>query len=128
MIPFWAETLLLMAAAYFLGAALACVIRRSLAPATVQATPAERRVDPLPEVAALRAQPLRAAEPAPGVSAAQRSERQDLKSIQGEICGGRPIQAQEQPADDGGAGTRHPGYQGKHLAGAHGDRTGRRQL
>jgi predicted flap endonuclease-1-like 5' DNA nuclease len=83
MIPFWAETLLLMAAAYFLGAALACVIRRSLAPATVQATPAERRVDPLPEVAALRAQPLRAAEPAPGVSAAQRPERQDLKSIQG---------------------------------------------
>jgi predicted flap endonuclease-1-like 5' DNA nuclease len=55
MIPFWAETLLLMAAAYFLGAALACAIRRSLAPAAVGAVPAERRVDPLPEAVAQRA-------------------------------------------------------------------------
>jgi len=97
MIPFWAETLLLMAAAYFLGAALACVIRRSLAPAVVRAVPAERRVDPLPEAVALQAQPRRAAEPVPPAAAppaparpavaatppAARPEPQDLKSIQG---------------------------------------------
>ncbi len=49
------QTLLLMAVAYFLGAALACIIRRSLSPAvrpvvaTAGGTSAERRVDPLPE-------------------------------------------------------------------------------
>jgi len=101
MIPFWAETLLLMMAAYFLGAALACVIRRSLAPAAVATGPAERRVDPLPEVVAARAaqvaQERRAAEPAPAPAqparpavtvaqppvAAARPQPQDLKSIQG---------------------------------------------
>ena len=103
MIPFWAETLLLMAAAYFLGAALACVIRRGLAPATVRPVSAERRVDPLPEVVALQeeqgAQSRRAAEPvqapppparpvapatqAPVAASAARSQRHDLKSIQG---------------------------------------------
>jgi predicted flap endonuclease-1-like 5' DNA nuclease len=99
MIPFWAETLLLMAAAYFLGAALACIIRRGLAPAAVPAVPAERRVDPLPEVVARqdaqRARLRRGADPAPapvppspqparaGVAAAPRSQPQDLKSIQG---------------------------------------------
>jgi predicted flap endonuclease-1-like 5' DNA nuclease len=43
------QTLLLMGAAYFIGAALACVLRRSLFAPSYQA--AERRVDPLPEVA-----------------------------------------------------------------------------
>jgi predicted flap endonuclease-1-like 5' DNA nuclease len=105
MIPLWAETLLLMAAAYFLGAALACVIRRSLAPAAVRPVSAERRVDPLPEVVALReaqaAQLRRGAEPTrapaapdpqparatvvqPHVAAAvSRPQPHDLKSIQG---------------------------------------------
>jgi predicted flap endonuclease-1-like 5' DNA nuclease len=101
MIPFWAETLLLMMAAYFLGATLACVIRRSLAPAAVMAVPAERRVDPLPEVVAVQAaqisQERRAAGPAPAPAqparpavavaqppvAAARPQPQDLKSIQG---------------------------------------------
>jgi predicted flap endonuclease-1-like 5' DNA nuclease len=98
MIPFWAETLLLMTAAYLLGAMLACVIRRSLAPAAVRGVPAERRVDPLPEAAALRAaQPGRTTEPAPApatptapqpvrpalAGALPAAARQDLKSIQG---------------------------------------------
>jgi predicted flap endonuclease-1-like 5' DNA nuclease len=90
MIPFWAETALLMGAAYFLGAALACVIRRSLAPAvrpTVSA--AERRVDPLPEVALREAQGARfgghAAGPAPSPEPARPAvpQPQDLKRIQG---------------------------------------------
>jgi len=42
------QTLLLMGAAYFIGAALACVLRRSLFAPSYQ--PAERRVDPLPGV------------------------------------------------------------------------------
>ncbi len=106
MIPFWAETLLLMAAAYFLGAALACAIRRSLAPAAVRAGTAERRVDPLPEIVARQAaeraqvrqaptpapagpmppQPSRPAAPAaqaPAAAVASRPHPQDLKSIQG---------------------------------------------
>ncbi|HEY7551328.1 MAG TPA: helix-hairpin-helix domain-containing protein [Hyphomicrobiaceae bacterium] len=92
MIPFWAETLLLMAVAYFLGAALACVIRRSLAPAAHPATAAERRVDPLPEVAQRQAQAARlagaasparpAASPRPAAAAAT-PQAQDLRSIRG---------------------------------------------
>jgi predicted flap endonuclease-1-like 5' DNA nuclease len=65
MIPFWAETLLLMAAAYFLGAVLACAIRRSLAPAAVPTVSAERRVDPLPEVIQRRRETELAKAPAP---------------------------------------------------------------
>jgi predicted flap endonuclease-1-like 5' DNA nuclease len=103
MIPFWAETWLLMMAAYFLGAALACVIRRSLAPAAVRPVAAERRVDPLPEVVALQhaqgAQVRRGAElaqaSAPSARPAGRGahshvaasaptpQPHDLKSIQG---------------------------------------------
>jgi predicted flap endonuclease-1-like 5' DNA nuclease len=45
------EVLALMGAAYFIGAALACVIRRSLF-AAKPAPVGERRVEPLPEVAA----------------------------------------------------------------------------
>jgi predicted flap endonuclease-1-like 5' DNA nuclease len=83
MIPFWAETLLLMAVAYILGAALACVIRRSLAPAAHPAASVERRVDPLPEVAQRQAQAARpAASPRPAVAAAT-PQPQDLKSIRG---------------------------------------------
>jgi predicted flap endonuclease-1-like 5' DNA nuclease len=49
MVAFALQTIVLMGAAYFLGTALACVIRRSLfAP---RYSPVERRVDPLPEVA-----------------------------------------------------------------------------
>jgi predicted flap endonuclease-1-like 5' DNA nuclease len=94
MIPFWAETLLLMAVAYFLGAALACMVRRRLAPAARPAASGERRVDPLPEVAQRQAQAARlasAAEPArPGPAAPPRPaaaaatvQAQDLRSIQG---------------------------------------------
>jgi predicted flap endonuclease-1-like 5' DNA nuclease len=106
MIPFWAETALLMGAAYFLGAVLACVIRRGLAPAVRPAVvSAERRVDPLPEVAqadargarfartpepAARApappppEPARpAAAPSPRPAAAVAAGPQDLRSIQG---------------------------------------------
>jgi predicted flap endonuclease-1-like 5' DNA nuclease len=101
MIPFWAETLLLMGAAYFLGAVLACVIRRSLAPAAVRPVSSERRVDPLPEVVALQqaqraqfsqeAAPRRApvapeprsARVAVTATATPRPQPQDLKSIQG---------------------------------------------
>ncbi len=86
MVPFWAETLLLMMAAYFLGAALACVIRRSLAPAAVRAVTAERRVDPLPEVVALQqAQSalLRGVAPSNVAGSAPTPQPHDLKSIQG---------------------------------------------
>ena len=97
MVALWVQVLLLMAAAYFLGAALACIIRRSFAPA-VREVRAERRVDPLPEVAAREAEGARfgrAAEPPapapaprpvappPAAAPAARSQAQDLKSIQG---------------------------------------------
>jgi predicted flap endonuclease-1-like 5' DNA nuclease len=48
MVALTVQTLLLMGAAYFIGAALACLIRRSLFAPVYHA--AERRVDPLPEV------------------------------------------------------------------------------
>src|SRR5262245_26778635 len=51
MVALSVQTVLLMAAAYFLGAALACVLRRSLSRGAEPAVVAERRVDPLPEVA-----------------------------------------------------------------------------
>ena len=51
MIPLFVQTLLLMAAAYFIGAALACLIRRSLFAGARPAPTGARRVDPLPEVA-----------------------------------------------------------------------------
>jgi predicted flap endonuclease-1-like 5' DNA nuclease len=51
------QTLLLMGAAYFIGAALACVLRRSLFAPSYQA--AERRVDPLPEVVETNAKAAR---------------------------------------------------------------------
>jgi predicted flap endonuclease-1-like 5' DNA nuclease len=72
----------LMAAAYFVGAALACMIRRSSS-AVVQPSAVERRVDPLPEVVRHGAEaarfgrvtePARAprsAAPAPAASPAQ---------------------------------------------------------
>ena len=50
MVAFFLQTLLLMAVAYFLGCLTACLVRRSLyAP---RHRPAERRVEPLPEVLA----------------------------------------------------------------------------
>src|SRR5262245_40575946 len=99
MIPFWAETALLMGAAYFLGATLACISRRTLAPAVrPAAVGAERRVDPLPEVVQQGARgarfagasepattaPARPAAGAPVAPAAPvAAGPQDLKSIQG---------------------------------------------
>ena len=90
------QTILLMAVAYFLGAALACLIRRSLSPAGRSTATAERRVDPLPEVALQDAQgvrfgrgaePRQAPEPPPRPVAAPapapRSQPQDLGSIRG---------------------------------------------
>jgi len=85
------QTLLLMGAAYFIGAALACVVRRGLF--TGSHASAERRVEPLPEAAArspdgarfARARESRAPEPAqraamqPPASAA--TAAQDLKNI-----------------------------------------------
>jgi predicted flap endonuclease-1-like 5' DNA nuclease len=49
MVPLFVQTLLLMGAAYFIGAALACMIRRSLFARARSAPTGERRVDPLPE-------------------------------------------------------------------------------
>ena len=102
MVALSVQALLLMAAAYFLGAALACIIRRSFAPAvrtTAAVGAGERRVDPLPEIALRDAQAAAAVAaaaraPAPGAvatvvipkpapSAAGVSTPQDLKSIQG---------------------------------------------
>jgi predicted flap endonuclease-1-like 5' DNA nuclease len=51
MVALFVQTLLLMAAAYFAGAALACLIRRSLFAPTIRPVPVQRTVDPLPEVA-----------------------------------------------------------------------------
>jgi predicted flap endonuclease-1-like 5' DNA nuclease len=63
MVALTVQTLLLMGAAYFLGAALACLIRRSLAAPAFQ--PAERRVDPLPEVVQRSAEAAALARAAP---------------------------------------------------------------
>jgi predicted flap endonuclease-1-like 5' DNA nuclease len=57
MVALTVQTLLLMGAAYFIGAALACLLRRSLFAPEYQA--AERRVDPLPEVVRREAQAAR---------------------------------------------------------------------
>jgi predicted flap endonuclease-1-like 5' DNA nuclease len=75
------ETVLLMAAAYFLGAALACIVRRSLSRPEPVAV-AERRVDPLPEIAA-RAEDAARFAPRPAAPAAVPPATQDLRSIQG---------------------------------------------
>ena len=63
MVALTVQTLLLMGAAYFIGAALACLIRRSLAQPKYQT--AERRVDPLPEVVERNAQAASLARAAP---------------------------------------------------------------
>src|SRR5262245_41908285 len=59
MVALSVQTVLLMAAAYFLGAALACVLRRSLSRGAEPAAVGERRVDPLPEVAQREAEAAR---------------------------------------------------------------------
>jgi len=94
MIALFVETLLLMAAAYLAGAALACVVRRSLFAARRPAAPAERRVDPLPDMAArssaparfarsAESEPTRLAPAAPAAAAAPSpaGPAQDLKRI-----------------------------------------------
>lgn len=50
MVALFVQTLLLMAVAYFVGAALACVVRRSFRREARPVPVGERRVDPLPEV------------------------------------------------------------------------------
>jgi predicted flap endonuclease-1-like 5' DNA nuclease len=50
MVALFVQTLLLMAVAYFVGAALACVVRRSFHREARPVPVGERRVDPLPEV------------------------------------------------------------------------------
>ena len=50
MVALSVQTLLLMGAAYFLGAAIACLVRRVLT-RSGRSDRAERRVDPLPEAA-----------------------------------------------------------------------------
>jgi predicted flap endonuclease-1-like 5' DNA nuclease len=49
MVALYVQTLLMLAAAYFVGAALACLIRRALSIGSRQTVPAKRSVDPLPE-------------------------------------------------------------------------------
>jgi predicted flap endonuclease-1-like 5' DNA nuclease len=51
MVALYVETLLMLVAAYFVGAALACLVRRTLSMESRRAVPAERRVDPFPEAA-----------------------------------------------------------------------------
>jgi predicted flap endonuclease-1-like 5' DNA nuclease len=63
MVALTIQTLLLMGAAYFIGAAFACLIRRSLARPAYQT--AERRVDPLPEVVQRSAEAAALARAAP---------------------------------------------------------------
>jgi len=84
------ETVLLMAAAYFIGAALACIIRRSLFTARPVAV-AEGRVEPRPQIAAREVGPApvasrpaasqRAPAPAPPRAAVPATE--DLQNIDG---------------------------------------------
>src|SRR5262245_61986497 len=93
MIPLFVQTLLLMAAAYFIGAALACLIRRSLFAGAPPPPTGARRVDPLPEVAERATGPDRfglgarfePAQPAPATTASPPQEAsnasQDLKRI-----------------------------------------------
>src|SRR5262245_20180291 len=88
MAAFSVQTLLLMAAAYFVGCALACVIRRSLFAPSYQT--AERRVDPLPAFVQRAAEPARlarasapppAAAPQPVAPPLAATGPQDLKRI-----------------------------------------------
>jgi predicted flap endonuclease-1-like 5' DNA nuclease len=103
MVALCVHTLLLMAAAYFVGAALACLIRRSLFTPALVPLPAARPVEPLPEIAqgaerfartpAPEPKPAPkpvapAARPTPGPAAAavaaakaERAPAQDLKRI-----------------------------------------------
>ena len=57
MVAFALETTALMLAAYFIGAALGCLLRRGLFAPRYRTV--ERRVDPLPEVIARKAEEAR---------------------------------------------------------------------
>lgn len=85
MVALSVQTLLLMGAAYFFGAALACALRRSLFAPSYRV--AERRVDPLPEFVQSGADPARSGQepqssprPKP-VAPPPASGAQDLKRI-----------------------------------------------
>lgn len=91
MVALFLQTLLLMAVAYVLGAALACVVRRSLFTSKpVVAGAAERRVDPLPDVPQRgsvqvvpipSAAPVAAASPAAAVDAGPPDDLQRIHRI-----------------------------------------------
>ena len=86
MIALYVQTVVLLAIAYFLGAALAYLIRRSLFKPALPAGAADRRVDPLPEFAAPPARapapaaPVATPLPKPAVPSAP-GPAQDLRSI-----------------------------------------------
>jgi predicted flap endonuclease-1-like 5' DNA nuclease len=92
MLALYLETLLLMAGAYVLGAALACVVFRAFGARARPVPAGERRVDPLPEMAATArfgaAAAREAAAPAAAAGAAALTQAaaepaDDLKRIKG---------------------------------------------
>ena len=92
MIALFVETLALMGGAYLLGAALACLLRRALHRAARPVPAGERRVDPLPEIAARLASasrfarggdPRPAPAPQPAPAPAVPGPAQDLRQING---------------------------------------------
>src|SRR5262249_17018573 len=92
MIALFVETLALMGGAYLLGAALACLLRRALHRAARPVPAGERRVDPLPEIAAQLASasrfarggdPRPAPAPQPAPAPAAPGPAQDLRQING---------------------------------------------
>ncbi len=94
MVPLFVQTLLLTAAAYFVGAAVACLVRRSFFHAAARQAPAPGHpVEPLPDIsrrasglgrsvpAAASAAPPPPAPPPPAPVAAEPAQAQDLKRI-----------------------------------------------
>jgi predicted flap endonuclease-1-like 5' DNA nuclease len=94
MVPLFVQTLLLTAAAYFVGAAVACLVRRSFFHAAARQAPAPGHpVEPLPDIsrrtsdlgrsvpAAVSAAPPPPAPPPPAPVAAEPAQAQDLKRI-----------------------------------------------
>ena len=59
MIALFVQTLLLMGAAYFVGAAVACLVRRSFHAAARPQPAVARPVEPLPEMSSGTVRPLR---------------------------------------------------------------------
>ena len=112
MIALFVQTLLLMGAAYFVGAAVACLVRRSFHSAARPEPAAARPVEPLPEVMQRAAGPARFGAQLGAGAGAPRSRRrcrlavrrsagpaQDLKRIRliDADARGRPQQARRSP-------------------------------